>query len=116
MMKTCSLCKVNKTRADFNKHHGRKDGLQTACRGCCARRSRRFYEENTLSHRQVTKTRRKKKRQELRKKIDEIKRRYSCRKCGENDTVCLEFHHIDPRQKDLEIATVVTYEWAWERV
>lgn len=116
MKKTCSACKAQKDPDEFNKHRGRKDGLQTTCRACSARRSQRYYAENLLRHRHVTKARRKERRQELRKKIDAIKARYGCQRCGETDTVCLEFHHLDPQQKDLDVAALIAYEWAWDRV
>jgi len=116
MEKRCSICKTEKPRQAFNNHRNRSDGLQTICRDCNAIRSRRYYADNTGTHRQVTKARRKNKRRELRMKIDEIKRRCGCRKCSEGDVVCLEFHHVDPNQKDFNLAAAIAYEWAWERV
>src|SRR5437763_8567801 len=116
MEKRCSVCKVDKPWEEFNNHRNRSDGLQTACRECNAVRSRRYYTDNTHVHRQATKARRKDKRQELRRRIDEIKRRYGCQKCSEDDVVCLEFHHIDPTRKDFNIAAAIAYEWAWDRV
>ena len=40
-----------------------------------------------------------------------------CMVCGENDTACLDFHHIDPKQKDGSIAAGIRSRgWSKQRV
>jgi len=34
-----------------------------------------------------------------------------CSKCDLDDTVCLEFHHIDPKLKTYQIAKILHYNW-----
>ena len=31
-----------------------------------------------------------------------------CQKCGESDTIVLEWHHIDPTKKDMSVADMLT--------
>lgn len=116
MLNTCTMCRARKLRTSFNRNSLRKDGLQTICRECSAKRSHEYYQSHTEEHRKATRKRRAEKRQEFKRRIDEIKQRFGCRVCSESDVVCLEFHHIDPDGKDFDIAEAMAYEWAWERV
>lgn len=45
----------------------------------------------------------------------EIKACMICAHCGEKDPVCLEFHHKDPAEKDLAIATGMS-RWSRKRL
>lgn len=38
-----------------------------------------------------------------------------CCRCPENDPVCLDMHHIDPAEKDIELANVVGT-WGWDKI
>ncbi len=39
-----------------------------------------------------------------------------CSKCGENDPRCLDFHHLDRAQKDVEVAQLVTEGYSIDRI
>lgn len=116
MNKTCTSCKKLKSVLDFNKNKRRKDGLQTVCRSCNAKRSKQYYLEHTEKHKEEIRQRRNRKRREVRWLINTIKARYGCRKCGENDAVCLDFHHLDDSTKDFTVAQAVTFEWKLEKL
>lgn len=45
----------------------------------------------------------------------EIKSCMICNHCGERNPVCLEFHHKNPEEKDLEIATAM-YRWSQRKL
>ena len=32
----------------------------------------------------------------------------SCERCGESDTIVLEWHHVDPSKKDMSVADMLT--------
>ena len=38
----------------------------------------------------------------------EYKKNLSCIRCGENHPSCLDFHHIDPSQKEVEVPVLVS--------
>src|SRR5688500_5375299 len=116
MLKTCCLCRAQKCGTDFNRDAKRKDGLQNVCRECSAACSRRYYQARTEEHREATKKRRNKMRRQFKQRTDDIKQRFGCRMCGEADVVCLDFHHLDPNQKDFDIAAAMSAKWAWETV
>jgi hypothetical protein len=42
----------------------------------------------------------KKRRQDISDELNKIKSQKCCQKCGENRYYVLDFHHIDPKQKD----------------
>lgn len=39
-----------------------------------------------------------------------------CEYCSETDPVCLEFHHIDPKQKDINLANAANRGWGKKRL
>ncbi|MGE0401237.1 MAG: hypothetical protein AB7T06_31300 [Kofleriaceae bacterium] len=55
-------------------------------------------------------------RAELRQWLDELRAKHSCDACGETTVECLQFHHLDPTQKDLAISQVITNGWSKERI
>lgn len=40
----------------------------------------------------------------------------ACSVCGESDPDCLDFHHVDPAQKDANIAHAIHAGWSIERM
>lgn len=116
MIKTCTCCKVNKPLEDFNKNKLRKDGLQTMCRICSSKRSKKYYQEHTEKHRTEIRQRRNRKRREMRSLINGIKAKYGCRACEEKDFVCLDFHHLCADVKDFTVAQAIAFEWKLEKL
>ncbi len=45
-----------------------------------------------------------KRRQKQRLWMNEIKKKLKCSKCGESRTVCLDFHHTNPEEKEFNLA------------
>jgi hypothetical protein len=46
----------------------------------------------------------------------EYKSKLKCEICGENSTVCLDFHHRDRKTKDLSVANFRQRGWSAERI
>jgi hypothetical protein len=46
-----------------------------------------------------------------RSRINEIKQKFGCWFCNESEAACMDFHHVDPRNKEKEIARMITYRW-----
>lgn len=116
MAKSCTACGRTRPLTEFNRNARRADGLQTICRACSAVRSRRYYLEHTTAHRETTRARRAKRRRWYTVRPDELKAHLGCATCPERDVACLEFHHLDPNEKDIDLARAVSCEWAWDRV
>lgn len=93
-LKTCSICKHEKSLDEFNKNKSKSDGLQTFCRGCNKERSKVYYSLNKEYHKeQILKN---KERYILVAKefIFEYLKEHGCVDCKEKDPIVLEFDHI----------------------
>ncbi|GAA0204973.1 homing endonuclease associated repeat-containing protein [Halobaculum roseum] len=56
-------------------------------------------------------------RQKLREWLREVKRnRGGCRECGESDPQCLDFHHRNAAEKDLDVNKTVPFGWSRDRI
>ena len=103
----CSKCKNEYpfTLDYFGKHKVR--GLDTYCKTCRKAITKSNYYANKEKWNATT--RRNKKLQ--RERINELKDSLLCLKCGENRNHLLDFHHIDPNQKDFQISQGERYGW-----
>ena len=111
-MKTqkCSSCKQEHpaTLEYFGKHKVR--GLDTYCNDCRHKKTREYYYNNTKK----MKSQSVEWKRIQRERINELKNSLSCLKCRENRNHLLDFHHVDPNQKDFQISQGERY--GWERV
>jgi hypothetical protein len=48
--------------------------------------------------------------------LKEYKRGLRCVKCGEKHPSCLDFHHKNPKEKDLALSMVARNGWGKERI
>ena len=72
-----------------------------------------WYSANAKRHAKNAYARRK----ALAKEFQEWKKTLSCMHCGENEPICLEFHHVDPATKDGDPSSMALYKgWALERL
>ena len=94
-MKSCQSCKLQKEESDFVKN-------TKICRVCNNTKIKNFYKNNS-SYRQSVKIRSALATQLHRKIINEFKSFYGCYFCAEIDPICLQFHHLNPTEKDFEI-------------
>lgn len=51
---------------------------------------------------------------EMRAKVRAYKAERGCAKCPEKYSGCLDFHHLDPTQKDFGVSNISTQ--SWERI
>lgn len=104
-MKKCNKCGVVKPKDHFHKQSRQKDGLSSWCKDCCREykqqnkeKSREYDRMYYNEHRELKKQERKDKRN----KIHELKT--PCVKCGEDRPYVIDFHHINPVDKEFEIS------------
>lgn len=110
-MKICSRCKVSKPLTDFYKSGRMKDGVQSSCKECMAESYKRNRAENVDHYKAVAAARYE---QNL-IRLNEWKSLQKCKCCNEADACCLDLHHLDPNEKDVNISDVVRY-WSWDRL
>jgi hypothetical protein len=102
MNKQCPKCKIVKSLGSFNKNKRSKDGLQRVCRDCTKEEHKKWYTNNKETQLEKNKVVRENKKQWFR----ELKQQYSCMKCGENRWHILDFHHMDPNEKDFDVSNM----------
>lgn len=52
----------------------------------------------------------------IREFLFEYRTKRKCSSCPENNPCCLEFHHIDPSKKEIEIGKAASRKWSIERL
>jgi len=67
-------------------------------------KQKEFQQQWYQNNKSVTAQRSKEARQRKRKWYNEIMQDKSCVRCGESDKACLDWHHIDPSEKEQAVA------------
>ena len=112
MLKTCVLCKQEKELTEFNKNKCKKDNLNTLCRECSKKHSKKYYKENFEKHKGVTKERRDRNRDINRNKLISYLLIHPCIDCGETDPIVLQFDH--QKDKSFNISQKVCNGYSWK--
>lgn len=95
--KICTKCGKEKPLSDFNWRDKNKGTLRSECKEC-----------HTLYMRQKYK--------EKKEIIWDLKHDLKCAKCGYNKhAIALDFHHLDPMQKDTTVARMIANRYSLER-
>ena len=96
--KICTKCGIEKPITEFNWRNKAQGTHRSECKTC---------------HNNYMKDAYKKKRET----IGEIKQELACAKCGYNEyPTALDFHHLDPTQKDTTIARMLANRYTLDRV
>lgn len=104
MKKHCPKCDKNKDYSEFHVNTRNKTtGLSSYCKICSNSNSKQNYSSN----REVYKEQNKLFKIEKRKWFEEYKSTLKCSKCPETHFSCLDFHHVDPKQKGDLISNMV---------
>lgn len=101
-MKICSRCGINKPKGEFGKRKGVKDGLQSWCKACANKATKKCKTtpEGKESQRKAVKRYQVQRRAEYKGFIDGLKVQVGCSVCGLNDDPeKLDYHHTDPNTK-----------------
>jgi len=101
--KHCNGCGQPKPVDEFSAKRLASDGLQARCKACMVVYHREYYHKHkdVLRPRIAESTRQRRK--SIRAWIAGIKS-CGCQLCPEDDTCCLDFHHLDSDEKELNIA------------
>lgn len=101
-MKLCCKCKVKRDLTYFSTNESKSDGLNSECKDCQKIYFKEYYSKNKEKHRKaVQKVRNNKK-----AAIARYKKEKGCSRCGYNEhSAALQFHHLDPNEKNFTIGT-----------
>ena len=79
-----------------------------------------YHEAYNKKHYQENKKKRgkqvRKRKHRIRKELLEYKETLKCEKCGEDSTCCLDFHHKNPKRKEIEISEAISVGWGIKRI
>ena len=96
-MKTCSKCNKNKESTEFYKNSkNKKTGLSTWCKECQKANKKIDYQNNRDRYLNTV--------FENSRWFYELKIGLKCLKCGFDHPAALDFHHIDPSEKEFNIS------------
>ena len=104
MNKLCITCSKKKALKEFAINRSKPDGLNWQCRKCQAMYHKVHYEAHKAKYIQHAKEYK----DQVRAYVDTKKLKCSVRSCGEHHVAALEFHHKDPKQKELSISVMIT--------
>ena len=108
MKKLCGKC-GHKEEFAFNQS---KNCYQTFCKKCNREYQKEHYRNNKADYIEKQRQRR----------IDwwhwwnEFKATLKCCRCGESHPACLDFHHRDPKEKEVNLATAVNKCWSKKKI
>ena len=84
----CIRCEEEKTLVNFSKQNSNHTGYRNYCKKC----------DGII---------RKEKRDKLRKEVNAFKEEKKCKKCGESRFFVLDFHHVNPKDKEENISRLI---------
>ena len=96
-MKLCSMCKINKSLAEYAKKRTKKNGeivYQYHCKQCQKTYSDEHYKQNKTHYINLAKERKSSYKQEMFSFLIEYFRKNMCVDCGESNPIVLEFDHV----------------------
>ncbi len=99
ILKTCSICKQEKSITDFNKNNQKSDGLQTHCKECGRFKSKEYYKANTQKHLVVITKRKHKVIESTSQYLWDYLKQNPCLDCGEKDPIVLDLDHVRGEKK-----------------
>jgi len=100
--KICNKCNVEKPCEDFLWKNKMKGLRHYECRECYKVTRKKSYEAN----REYYLNKNNKKRKENSTWYVEYKKDKQCLFCGESEPICLDFHHLDGNDKDIEVSNM----------
>lgn len=109
-MKRCTKCDQEKPLEEFASHP--KLGKQPYCKECQRLISQNWYRKNKERQKQNAK----RNTRLYKHRFQKYKQTLSCEKCGEDESVCLDFHHSGDTSKDFSISNAVCQGLSWNTI
>lgn len=114
--KQCVKCFATKTLENFSWKSKSKGVRQAKCKTCYRELRNKWYQDHKDSEVKTIKTYIYKRRKEIKSWFDSIKAKSKCRYCEENRPTVLQFHHLDPKKKDIQLSAASRNGWSIKRI
>lgn len=105
----CIVCKESKSEDEYNWRNRSQGRRKNYCRMCDREIKKRHYANNRAAIIAQVRSRT----AVNVERFQEWKSHLCCTLCPESDSCCLDFHHLDPEQKDFGISEAVP-SMSWE--
>lgn len=103
MTKQCRKCLRELCLENFTTQKKRKDGRHSYCKFCMRETMKAIYiKDSSLIKQRNTLLKAK-----LASLVEDFRSINPCKICAEGDTSCLDFHHINPADKDRTISELI---------
>lgn len=111
-MRTCTKCNEPKELSEFSFKNKSKGTLSSECKECHRVLRQDYYRNNKQE--ELARVR------DFKKKyvewFKELKSKLVCKECQESHPATLQFHHLDPNEKEIGIADAITRKWSKNKV
>lgn len=111
-MKICTVCKEEKSLDEFSWKNKTKDIKARECKMCHRLIRNAHYKANTLNEKERVKANK----LQYRTWFKELKADLKCLKCGEDHVSTLQFHHINPKEKEFSISVASRKGYSKQRI
>lgn len=105
-MRICSNCRQEKDDTEFNWKNKTKEIRSHQCKICQTSYSKQHYLDNKQDYINRSTRDRDKCREKIKQLIKSLK--ISCADCGLDHPAILDFHHLDPSEKEYQIARLTS--------
>ena len=113
--KTCPRCEIIKTGAEFAKNRSRPDGLDTYCKECRRNLDRDRYQRSDKRRRYLAESN-SKQRDKNQRFVTRYLRNKQCIECGFDNSIALDFDHVNPDQKTLAVSEMANTSYSIQRI
>lgn len=101
----CVDCGQEKAVTEYSKCKKSKSGFQRRCKPCNSKNVSKYYKEKGYKDNYIRRA--KEYVVKVKDIFNEFKSNYSCCNCGESEAVCLDFHHLNKEDKEIEVSRLI---------
>jgi hypothetical protein len=114
--KRCTACPEEKPLSDFSWKDKSKGIRQAKCKICYRKLRNEWYQNHKESEVKTIKAYIYSRRKEIKLWFDNLKANKACQHCNDNRPQVLQFHHLDPKKKDIQLSSASRNGWSKNRI
>jgi hypothetical protein len=114
-VKVCIRCHQAKPQEAFHRMNRLSGKHHPYCKECKRQYNRRHYLDHKARYLELIRAKKRERLPENRRRLQAYLLLHPCVDCGETDPIVLEFDHLDPEIKTVEVAQMLA-DYRWERI
>lgn len=115
-MKFCSGCSTTRPEDMFSFKNKKLNKRVSRCKICIRAYNKQHYRNNPKTYKECSKRNNLKKLSELRSRLLEYLKDKSCLVCNEDDSIVLQFDHLNPETKNNTISAMIRGKYSWDTI